>query len=96
MCTGIANLPLHSGRAPGWLMEKMVKLSREITRVLVWEHGPQEFLKRLSQPLGEDGTPYPVDHQTYSESIEFLNKAVQKAKISRSEKVSALRRLFLH
>lgn len=29
--TGIANLPLHYGRAPYWLFDRMVKLAREIT-----------------------------------------------------------------
>ncbi|MFH1651651.1 MAG: hypothetical protein ABID87_06095 [Chloroflexota bacterium] len=26
--TGIANLPLHHGKAPRWLFERMVRLSR--------------------------------------------------------------------
>ena len=29
--TGIANLPLHHGKAPPWLFNRMVKLAREIT-----------------------------------------------------------------
>ncbi|MFC2013515.1 DUF763 domain-containing protein [Chloroflexota bacterium] len=29
--TGIANLPLHYGKAPRWLFDRMVKLAREIT-----------------------------------------------------------------
>ena len=29
--TGIANLPLHHGKALRWLFDRMVKLSREIT-----------------------------------------------------------------
>ena len=50
MRTGYANLPLHYGRAPSWLFEKMTKLALEISRVFVWEFGPGEFLKRLSDP----------------------------------------------
>jgi hypothetical protein len=30
MRTGITNLPLHGGKAPYWLFEKMERLSREI------------------------------------------------------------------
>ncbi len=32
--TGIANLPLHHGKAPRWLFDRMVKLAREITIVI--------------------------------------------------------------
>lgn len=50
MRTGIAELPLHSGRAPRWLFARMVKLSRAIIEVVVIEHGTQEFLSRISNP----------------------------------------------
>ena len=48
--TGIANLPLHHGKAPRWLFERMVKLAREITIVIVSDFGAEEMLKRLSHP----------------------------------------------
>jgi hypothetical protein len=48
--TGIANLPLHHGKAPRWLFERMVKLAREITIVIVEEYGAEEMLKRMSHP----------------------------------------------
>ncbi|MDD5082321.1 MAG: DUF763 domain-containing protein [Dehalococcoidales bacterium] len=48
--TGIANLPLHYGKAPRWLFERMVKLAREITIVIVADFGPEEMLRRLSHP----------------------------------------------
>jgi uncharacterized protein len=48
--TGIAHLPLHQGKAPRWLFERMVKLAREITIVIVSEYGPQEMLRRMSHP----------------------------------------------
>jgi hypothetical protein len=51
MRTGIAELPLHHGRAPKWLFEKMVKLSRAIIEAIVIEQGPQEFLQRVSDPF---------------------------------------------
>lgn len=49
--TGDALLPLHSGRAPRWLFTRMVSLGREITRIIVDEHGPDEFLSRISDPF---------------------------------------------
>ena len=49
--TGVANLPLHGGRAPAWLFGRMVKLSREITIHVVSEFGPEEMLRRLADPF---------------------------------------------
>jgi hypothetical protein len=49
--TGTAQLPLHGGRAPAWLFTRMVKLAREITIHVVAEYGPEEMLRRLSDPF---------------------------------------------
>lgn len=49
--TGFANLPLHGGKAPAWLFSRMTRLAREITTVVVEEFGPQEMLRRLSDPF---------------------------------------------
>ena len=48
--TGIANLPLHYGKAPRWLFDRMVKLAREITIAIVADFGAEEMLRRLSHP----------------------------------------------
>src|SRR5689334_4312529 len=48
--TGSATLPLHSGRAPKWLFERMAELAPAIAEVMVLEHGRAEFLRRLSDP----------------------------------------------
>jgi hypothetical protein len=49
--TGTAQLPLHGGRAPAWLFSRMVQLAREITTHVVAEFGPEEMLRRLSDPF---------------------------------------------
>jgi len=49
--TGIANLPLHNGKAPRWLFKKMVALSRGITEIIIYEYGKDEFLRRISDPF---------------------------------------------
>lgn len=49
--TGIAYLPLHYGKAPPWLFNRMVKLAREILLILIGEYGPKEVLRRLSDPF---------------------------------------------
>ena len=48
--TGSVNLPLHGGKAPRWLFQRMVELSGALTDVLVYEYGQQEFLRRISDP----------------------------------------------
>jgi hypothetical protein len=49
--TGVANLPLHPGKAPRWLFKRMVALSKEITKVIIYEYGTDEVLRRLSDPF---------------------------------------------
>ncbi len=49
--TGVANLPLHPGKAPRWLFKRMVALSKGISEVIVYEYGTDEFLRRLSDPF---------------------------------------------
>ncbi len=36
--TGIANLPLHYGKVPPWLFDRMVRLAREITIAISWRN----------------------------------------------------------
>ncbi|MCX7910287.1 MAG: DUF763 domain-containing protein, partial [Endomicrobia bacterium] len=47
----IAELPLHTGKAPKWLFERQKKLLFEICKVVILEFGTKELLKRLSDPV---------------------------------------------
>lgn len=51
MRTGSADLPLHTGRAPAWLFERMAGLAREMTLAIVAEEGARGVLTRLSDPF---------------------------------------------
>lgn len=51
MQRGIATFTLDWGTCPKWLFERMVKLGREITQVLIAEYGPDEFIKRIADPV---------------------------------------------
>lgn len=51
MHRGIATFTLDTGTCPKWLFERMVKLGREMVRVLVEEYGPDEFIRRISDPV---------------------------------------------
>jgi len=47
---GVANLPLHGGKAPAWLTGRMRKLAKEITSIIIDECGTDIFLARISDP----------------------------------------------
>lgn len=49
--SGIADLPLHGGRVPQWLAERMIKLGTAITEAIVQDYGASIFLSRLSDPF---------------------------------------------
>ncbi|HKC14820.1 MAG TPA: DUF763 domain-containing protein [Patescibacteria group bacterium] len=51
MRRGIATFTLDYGKCPPWLFERMVRLGREMTYVLVSEYGPDEFIKRIADPV---------------------------------------------
>jgi hypothetical protein len=47
----VVDLPLHGGKCPPWLFERMVKLSRAIFIVILEEFDKKELLKRLADPF---------------------------------------------
>ena len=49
--SGIADLPLHDGRVPPWLAQRMTKLGTAITETIVHHYGTSAFLSRLSDPF---------------------------------------------
>ncbi len=49
--SGFADLPLHGGRVPLWLAERMEKLGTAIVESIVHHYGAAEFLSRLSDPF---------------------------------------------
>lgn len=51
MKRGFATFTLDTGRCPRWLFERMVKLGREMTQILIAEYGPDEFIHRISDPV---------------------------------------------
>lgn len=48
---GSADLPLHYGRVPTWLAERMARLGRAVTETVVMDYGTAGFLQRLSDPF---------------------------------------------
>jgi uncharacterized protein len=49
--SGIADLPLHGGRVPAWLAERMTKLGSAIAESILYHYGTSELLSRMSDPF---------------------------------------------
>lgn len=50
MKRALAELPLHNGRAPAALFDRMVRLAGVVVIAIVDEHGSDEMLRRLADP----------------------------------------------
>ena len=49
--TGSADLPLHTGFVPPWLVTRMASLGRVIVEAIVYHYGRDELLRRLAHPF---------------------------------------------
>src|SRR6516164_11476096 len=48
--SGVADLPLHGGRVPAWLADRMTQLGAAIVESILLHYGHSAFLSRLSDP----------------------------------------------
>ena len=48
---GVATFTLDYGKCPKWLFERMVKLGRQITEIMIEEYGADEFIRRIADPV---------------------------------------------
>jgi len=53
--TGVADLPLHNGKVPNWLIPIMKRMSRALLDVMLLEWGPDKVVQRFSNPLWFQG-----------------------------------------
>jgi len=49
--SGSADLPLHGGRVPPWLADRMTRLGVVISEAIVHHYGRDELLRRLAHPF---------------------------------------------
>jgi len=49
--SGVANLKLHPGKAPHWLVKRMIPMASALCKVIVDEYGTSELLRRLADPV---------------------------------------------
>lgn len=48
---GVATFTLDYGKCPKWLFDRMVLLSKRMIYAIIAEEGPDEFIKRISDPV---------------------------------------------
>jgi uncharacterized protein len=83
--TGVANLPLHGGKAPAWLTGRMRKLSKEIATIMVDEYGAGIFLKRLSDPYWFQALGCVLGYDWHSSGVTTVLTGVLKQALSPEE-----------
>lgn len=83
--TGVANLPLHGGKAPAWLTSRMCKLAKEIANIIIDEHGTDAFLKRISDPHWFQALGCVLGYDWHSSGVTTVLTGVLKQALSPEE-----------
>ena len=83
--TGVAELPLHRGRAPQWLVTRMIKLAHEITTIVIDEYGGDEFLRRVSDPYWFQALGCVLGYDWHSSGVTTVLTGVLKNAIKPDE-----------
>jgi len=83
--TGIAELPLHYGRAPPWLVLRMRKLANKIVTIVVDEYGQDELLRRLSNPFWFQALGCVLGYDWHSSGVTTVVTGVLKCAITLEE-----------
>jgi len=83
--TGFAELPLHYGHVPFWLLNRMKKLSSQILTIIIDEYGSEELLRRISNPHWFQAFGCVIGHDWHSSGITTTICAVLKSVIKPEE-----------
>ena len=83
--TGVANLPLHGGRAPAWLTVRMSKLAKEVADIMIDEHGTGTFLRRVSDPYWFQALGCVLGYDWHSSGVTTVLTGVLKQALSPEE-----------
>jgi len=83
--TGLAELPLHYGKAPGWLVSRMIKLAEEMVTVIVDEYGQDVFLRRISDPFWFQALGCVLGYDWHSSGVTTVLTGVLKSAINPTE-----------
>lgn len=82
--TGFAKLPLHYGKAPSWLVKRMIKLAKGIVAVIIDEYGRDVLLQRISDPYWFQALGCVLGYDWHSSGVTTVVTGVLKS-VSRPE-----------
>lgn len=83
--TGVANLPLHYGKAPSWLTVRMCKLAKEITNIMIEEQGTTKLIQRLSDPYWFQAFGCVLAYDWHSSGVTTVVTGILKKALSPEE-----------
>ena len=83
--TGVANLPLHGGKAPSWLTVRMRKLAKEIAKIMIEEQGTAKFIARLSDPFWFQAFGCVLAYDWHSSGVTTVVTGILKGALSPEE-----------
>lgn len=83
--TGTAELPLHYGKAPPWLISRMRRLAGQMVTIIVDEYGEDELLRRLSDPYWFQALGCVLGYDWHSSGLTTVATAVLKQAIKPEE-----------
>jgi len=83
--TGVANLPLHGGKAPSWLTVRMRKLAKEIANIMIEEQGTATFIQRLSDPYWFQAFGCVLAYDWHSSGVTTVVTGILKGALSPEE-----------
>ncbi len=82
--SGLAELPLHGGKAPQWLVRRMIGLSKEIVTIVVDEYGQDVFLQRISDPYWFQAFGCVLGYDWHSSGVTTVVTGVLKSALRRA------------
>ena len=71
-------LPLHGGRAPKWLFNRMVRIGTKIVDIIVDEYGEKELIRRIGHPLWFHALALVLGYDWDSSGVTTVTTAVLK------------------
>ncbi len=83
--TGVANLPLHGGKAPSWLTGRMRKMAKEIASIIIEEQGTAKFIARLSDPFWFQAFGCVLAYDWHSSGVTTVVTGILKGALSPEE-----------
>lgn len=80
-------LPLHGGKAPRWLYQRMVKLGRAIGLVIIDEYGADGLLERMSQSNWFQALACAIGYDWHSSGTTTVTAAAMKEALNETKEI---------